>query len=143
MWQRRGLHSCRLTTRFGIKICAEGGELFTTHYDVVRAIVEGLVAAGHVATALSSGIVRSREQRKLVIKQNADAYQLRAIAPRDGYDAKAIFSAPMIGKLIWGDLEYKTDNGKMPMLSDDENTSSMSHFARILSNDVRKSSTCR
>src|SRR5438094_8585072 len=31
----------------GIKISAAGGELFTTHHDVVTAIVDGLVAAGH------------------------------------------------------------------------------------------------
>src|SRR5216117_2290088 len=33
--------------RIGIKISAAGGELFTTHHDVVNAIVDGLVAAGH------------------------------------------------------------------------------------------------
>ena len=35
-----------------------------------------------------------------------DGYQLKAIAPRDGYDPKAVLSAPLIGKLVWGDLEY-------------------------------------
>src|SRR5437763_16304661 len=35
------------TDKIGIKICAAGGELFTTHHDVVNAIVHGLVAAGH------------------------------------------------------------------------------------------------
>src|SRR5438874_1158655 len=33
--------------KIAIKICAAGGELFTTHHDVVNAIVDGLVAAGH------------------------------------------------------------------------------------------------
>ncbi|PYJ08648.1 MAG: hypothetical protein DMF06_12240 [Verrucomicrobia bacterium] len=33
--------------KVGIKISAAGGELFTTHRDVVNTIVEGLVAAGH------------------------------------------------------------------------------------------------
>ncbi len=33
--------------KIGIKISAAGGELFTTHRDVVNAIVDGLVAAGH------------------------------------------------------------------------------------------------
>src|SRR4030095_13645482 len=31
----------------GIKISAAGGELFTTHHDVIDAIVDGLAAAGH------------------------------------------------------------------------------------------------
>src|SRR5437762_12837231 len=33
--------------KIGVKISAAGGELFTTHHDVVNAIVDGLVAAGH------------------------------------------------------------------------------------------------
>src|SRR5256884_3786577 len=33
--------------RVGIKISAAGGELFTTHHDIVNAIVDGLTAAGH------------------------------------------------------------------------------------------------
>src|SRR5438874_7906933 len=33
--------------KIGIKISAAGGELFTTHHDVVNAIVDGLVAAGY------------------------------------------------------------------------------------------------
>src|SRR5438034_11814791 len=31
--------------RAGIKICAAGGELLTTHHDIVNAFVDGLVAA--------------------------------------------------------------------------------------------------
>ena len=31
--------------KVGIKICAAGGELFTTHHDIVNAIVDGLAAA--------------------------------------------------------------------------------------------------
>jgi len=38
--------------KIGIKICAAGGELFTTHRDVVNAIVEGLAAAGHPRRAV-------------------------------------------------------------------------------------------
>ena len=63
---------------------------------------------------------------------------MRAIAPRDGYDPKATLSAPLLGQLVWGDLEYKGDIGKMPLLSDSENTSNTSHFARILSTEVTK-----
>jgi uncharacterized protein (DUF362 family) len=121
----------------GIKISAEGGQLFTTHYDVVKAIVDGLVAAGHSRDNI---IVWDRSidgAKQAGYKSNAANYQLRGIAPRDGYDPKALFSAPVIGKLIWGDLEYKGDSGRSP-LSDNENTSSNSHFARIVSNEVTK-----
>src|SRR5256886_12323722 len=39
--------------RIGIKISAAGGELFTTHHDVVNAIVDGLVAAGHPRSSIN------------------------------------------------------------------------------------------
>src|SRR2546428_73784 len=62
-----------------------------------------------------------------------------SIAPRDGYDAKAIFSAPLLGNLVWGDLEFRNEKGRIvPLLSDTENTSDISHFCRILSGEVTK-----
>jgi uncharacterized protein (DUF362 family) len=122
----------------GIKISAAGGELFTTHHDVVNAIVDGLVAAGH---ARGNIIVWDRSLggiKEAGYRPGADGYQLRAIAPSEGYDSKAILSMPLLGKLVWGDLEYKSDKGKMPLLSDTENTSTLSHFSRILSTQVTK-----
>src|SRR5215472_15390565 len=38
--------------RVGIKICAAGGELFTTHHAIVNAIVDGLAAAGHPRSSI-------------------------------------------------------------------------------------------
>src|SRR5439155_6831371 len=101
--------------KIGIKISAAGGELFTTHRDVVNAIVEGLVAAGH---SRGSIIVWDRSLAGASgagYDGRAEGYQLRAIPPRDGYDAKAVFSAPILGNLVWGDLEYKAGR-TMPLL---------------------------
>ena len=39
---------------------------------------------------------------------------------------------------MWGDLDYVSDKGKSVPLSDIENTSNISHFSRILSNEVTK-----
>src|SRR2546421_11953761 len=103
--------------RIGIKISAAGGELFTTHHDVVNAIVDGLVAAGHPRSSIivwdrSLGGIKDAGYRP-----EADGYQLKAIAPRDGYDPKAMLTTPLLGKLVWGDFEYKGSKGKMPLLS--------------------------
>jgi hypothetical protein len=38
--------------KVGIKISAAGGELFTTHHDVVTAIIDGLLAAGHPRSSI-------------------------------------------------------------------------------------------
>jgi hypothetical protein len=124
--------------RIGIKISAAGGELFTTHHDVVNAIVDGLVAAGHPRRSIivwdrSLGGIKDAGYRPQI-----DGYQLKAIAPRDGYDPKATLSAPLIGKLIWGDFDYRSNQVKMPILSDTENTSNISHFSRIVSTEVTK-----
>ncbi|HEU0208608.1 MAG TPA: DUF362 domain-containing protein [Candidatus Udaeobacter sp.] len=123
--------------RVGIKICAAGGELFTTHHAIVNAIVDGLAAAGHPRGSI---IVwdRSLGGIKEAGYGSADGYQLKAIAPHDGYDAKSIVSAPLVGKLIWGDFEYVGDLGKMPFLSDGDDTSNVSHFSKVICNEVDK-----
>jgi uncharacterized protein (DUF362 family) len=127
----------RPNDKVGIKICAAGGELFTTHHDVVNAIVDGLVAAGHSRESI---IVWDRSLGGITeagYHPQSDGYQVKAVAPREGYDAKAILTAPVMGNLVWGDFEYK-GSPKSPPLSDEQNTSNASHFARILVNEVTK-----
>jgi len=124
--------------KIGIKISAAGGELFTTHRDVVNAIVDGLVAAGN---RRSSIIVWDRSLggiKEAGYDPASEGYQLKSIAPREGYDPKTIFTAPLSGKLIWGDLAYRTDLGTVPLLSDNEQTSDQSHFSRIVVSEVTK-----
>jgi uncharacterized protein (DUF362 family) len=124
--------------RVGIKICAAGGELFTTHHAIVNAIVDGLAAAGHPRSSI---IVWDRSLggvKEAGYRPGIDGYQLKSIAPRDGYDAKAVVSAPLAGKLVWGDFDYVGDLGKMPLFADADATSNVSHFSKIISNEVDK-----
>jgi uncharacterized protein (DUF362 family) len=124
--------------KVGIKISAAGGELFTTHRDVVNAIADGLAAAGH---ARSSIIVWDRSlggARGSGYDLASEGYQLRSIGARDGYDAKQTFSSPSLGNLIWGDFEYTITGAQSPLLSEKENTSSISHYSRILTSEVTK-----
>ncbi len=123
--------------RVGIKISAAGGELFTTHREIVNTIVDGLVAAGHARRDLivwdkSLGGIRQAGYTE------GEGYQLKSIPPRDGYDAKATISAPFLGNLIWGDFEYLPSGGQLPLLSETENTSSVSHLSKIVANEVTK-----
>ena len=124
--------------RVGIKICAAGGELFTTHHAIVNALVDGLVAAGHPRSSIvvwdrSLGGIKEAGYRPAT-----DGYQVKSIPPRDGYDPKAVLSAPLVGKLVWGDFEYVGDTGKMPLVADADATSNVSHFAKIISSEVDK-----
>jgi len=100
--------------------------------------VDGLAAAGHPRSSIvvwdrSVGGIKEAGYRPSV-----DGYQVKAIAPHDGYDAKAMQSAPLAGKLVWGDFEYVGDLGKMPLFADADATSNVSHFSKIISNDVDK-----
>jgi hypothetical protein len=124
--------------KIGIKISAAGGELFTTHRDIVNAIVNGLVAAGHSRKDI---IVWDRQLdgiKNAGYQPGAEGYQLLSIAPHDGYDAKAVFTAPAMGKLIWGDLDYVPQRGENPMRTETANTSDLSHFAKIVTGQVTK-----
>jgi uncharacterized protein (DUF362 family) len=124
--------------RVGIKISAAGGDLFTTHHDIVNAIVDGLVAAGHRRNSI---VVWDRSLggiKEAGYRPGADGYQVKAIAPHDGYDPKAMQSAPLVGKLVWGDFEFAGDTGKMPLFADADATSNVSHFSKIISSEVDK-----
>ena len=124
--------------KVGIKISAAGGELFTTHRDVVNAIVSGLVAAGHPRANI---IVWDRELggiKEAGYRPNAEGYRLLSISPHDGYDPKAFFSAPLLGNLVWGDSEFQGSKIIVPLLSETENTSDISHFSKILTSEVTK-----
>ena len=124
--------------KVGIKIAAGGSGLFTTHRDVVNAIVDGLVAAG---VPRKSIIVWDRRLNGLSdagYRIREEGYQLRAIEPHDGYDEKAVFSAALMGKLVWGDLKFIPQRGENPLESDTENMSNISHLARILSREVTR-----
>ncbi len=127
----------RPNDRIGIKISAAGGELFTTHREIVNAIVDGLFAAGHsrhdiIVWDKSLGGISAAGYT------GNEGYQLKSIAPGDGYDPKAVISAPLLGNLIWGDFEYIGSRGQLPLLSETENTSSVSHLSKIVANEVTK-----
>ena len=124
--------------KIGIKISAAGGGIFTTHRDVVNAIVDGLVVAGHSRDSI---IVWDRTLSGISeagYRVGHEGYQLLSVPPRDGYDPKTEFVAPLFGRLIWGDLEFQSDRGMIPLLSDKEITSEKSHFCRIVSSQVTK-----
>src|SRR3989441_4009423 len=90
------------TDKIGIKICAAGGELFTTHHAIVNAIVDGLAAAGHPRSSI---IVWDRSLggiKEAGYCPGGDGYQLKSIAPHEGDDAKSVLSAPLAGKTLLG-----------------------------------------
>ena len=154
----------------GIKINATGGDLGSTHRAVVEAIVDGLRDAG-VSTA--NILVWDRDAAGLRTAGYLDykgrstlPVAVEGIEPRIGYDPKEVYTAPFLGKLMWGDLQFKgtaipadfelraDDSFADPLARSasptpdprsknaqalaDQNLSNASHYANILSRRVTK-----
>ena len=124
----------------GIKVAAAPGDVSGTHVEVVRAVSRGLQSAG---VSPRNIIVWDRNEEDLVnagFSKNSPDYQLRWTDPTDGYDAEAPITAPVLGKLIWGDSRFgKREGMRMEdLLSSGDQLSSTSYFARVLTKDVTK-----
>jgi len=88
----------------GIKVCANGAPLFSTHPAVINAIVAGLIEAGISPRNI---VVWDREQNLLKLagfRSRADGYRL--MWSEGNYDPKAVITSPVSGKLIFGDLLF-------------------------------------
>jgi len=126
------------TDRVGIKIAAAGGHYFASHHGIVDAILAGLEEAG---VPRNHVVVWDREADDLrAAGYTADhGYQLASIPPSKGYDRSAQFSAPILGKLIWGDTLFAEKQGKLgKRFSESDQLSSSSFLANVLSKGVTK-----
>jgi uncharacterized Fe-S center protein len=91
----------------GIKVYSAPGATSGTHPTVVAAIVEGLIKAGVQPTNI---IVWDKEKRDLILAgylKLATRYGIQVESSADaGYDEKTFYEAPMIGPLMYGDVEF-------------------------------------
>ena len=115
-------------------------ERFRENRPIVAAVVEGLREAGVPEKNI---IVWDRNLEDLLaagFKKGGDGYQLRWVDPASGYDSKAQVSAPVLGKLIWGDRKFgeKSVRRFSDMLTGGEQLSSQSYYAKVLSTEVTK-----
>jgi len=122
----------------GIKVSASGRSISGTNPEVVAAIVEGLHEAGVPEKNI---IVWDRNLEDLLAagyQKNGGGYQLRWVDPATGYDSNAQLSAPVLGRLIWGDRKFGEKTGRRfsDLLADGEQLSTQSYFARVLSREV-------
>ena len=125
--------------KIGIKISAAGGELFTTHRDVVNAIVDGLVAAGHSRESI---VVWDRELggiKDAGYRPEGEGYRL--IRLRRAMVMMRKHSFPRRCSAIWcGEIP----NFRVPRaygfrsFRDTKTRATSAIFARILSSEVTK-----
>jgi len=128
------------TDRVGIKVAASGGAVSGTNPEVVDAIIDGLSAAGVPASNI---IVWDRNLSDLLAAgyvNDGARYQLRWVDPVAGYDRKSQVSAPVLGRLIWGDSGFGNRAGTRlaDVLSTGDQLSSKSCYANVLSTGVTK-----
>ena len=132
----------------GIKVCANGAPLFSTHPEVVTAICQGLAAAG---VPPQNVVVFDREEALLkAAGYKAKGAPYRLLWTEDNYDPQAVVTAPVSGRLIYGDLLFvgrKLPNlkARVPAGAGDrhdqppsDNCSNESHLSRILTKVVAK-----
>ncbi len=125
--------------RVGIKVSAAGGRYFGSHRGIVDAIVDGLEQAGIPRNRV---IVWDRDLDDLraagFVRQRG-GYEVASIPPITGYDRTAVFSAPILGKLIWGDALFAEKQGKLgKKIVEADQLSSNSCLASVLSKQVTK-----
>jgi uncharacterized protein (DUF362 family) len=126
--------------RVGVKVSASGRGVSGTNPEVVEAICAGLIEAGVPAKNL---IVWDRNLEDLLaagFRRDSRFYTLEAIDPKTGYDPKVQVSAPVIGRLIWGDAKFgdKKISRFSDLLTPADQLSSTSFFSRILNTGVTK-----
>ncbi|MEI8312289.1 MAG: DUF362 domain-containing protein [Verrucomicrobiota bacterium] len=126
--------------RVGIKVAASGGPVSGTNPEIVDAIVTGLNEAGIPASQI---IVWDRNLQDLIAagyRRDGSRYQLRWVDPVKGYDIKSQVTAPVLGKLIWGDSAFgsKTGTRYVDFLGTGDQLSSRSFYSNVLSKEVTK-----
>lgn len=125
--------------RVGIKVCAAGGRYFASHRGIVEAIVAGLGEAGVPPERIIVWDRDGAELRAAGFIARRGGYQVRGITPTSGYDREAPITAPVLGKLIWGDLLFQDPRkrgGKRA--TEAEQLSSTSHLASVVSREITK-----
>lgn len=126
--------------RVGIKIATDGGRYFSTHVDVVEAIVNGLERAG---VPRGNVVVWDGNEARLAAAgfgKTGRGYRVRPTPPVDGYDEAQYVTASVLGKLIWGDRMFVEKGVQKPWDDpyEEEQLSTTSYLSRVLTQDVTK-----
>jgi hypothetical protein len=126
--------------RIGIKVAASGGRYLSSHPALIDALVDGLAQAGVSASQIVLWDRDANKLRQARFTQRKGGYSVRSIAAPGGYDKTADFAAPIVGRLIWGDLLFHERLARIGVLNPvaPDQLSSTSHLARLLSKDITK-----
>ncbi|HEX8312277.1 MAG TPA: DUF362 domain-containing protein [Chthoniobacteraceae bacterium] len=126
--------------RIGIKVAAAGAPYFSSRRGVVEAILAGLESSGVPRRQVIVWDRDTADLRRAGFDAKRLGCEVRSIEPASGYDKEAMFTAPVLGKLIWGDLLFTQKaqkvGGKLPKEGDQ--LSSSSYIAKLVSKEITK-----
>lgn len=92
----------------GIKVFSRPGPNSGTRPAVVAAVVQTLLAAGVPSNHIIIWDKEAVDLRLAGFFELAERYGVRvAGSAQAGYDAKAYYENPLLGNLVWGDLEFE------------------------------------
>lgn len=135
-WTRLGITPQDIV---GIKITTAGGAAMCTHHSLVRAICDGLRAAGVPSTQI---IIWDKFQDKMT----PAGYALRAatsshaaiasIVPSNNYDPNVYYRNYSAGNLMWGDFQFMNSSG----FGDDDSSSvaTRSYYTKFVTQTCTK-----
>lgn len=91
----------------GLKVFSLPGPNSGTRPEVVAAVIEGLLAAGLSPTSI---VVWDRDMVDLRLAGFADFERKYGVvvagSVQAGYDEKTFYDSPLLGNLVWGDLQF-------------------------------------
>jgi len=91
----------------GIKVFSEPGPNSGTRPAVVAAVVEGLIAAGMLPQQIVIWDKHQADLRLAGYFEMAKHYGVRVAGSAEaGYDEKVFYDTPLLGNLVWGDLQF-------------------------------------
>lgn len=91
----------------GLKVCSTPGPNSGTRPAVVEAVIKGLLASGLPASNLIIWDKHTVDLRLAGFFEFERRYGVRvAGAAQAGFDEKVFYDAPLLGNLLWGDLEF-------------------------------------
>ncbi|MBX9742400.1 MAG: DUF362 domain-containing protein [Chthoniobacterales bacterium] len=131
----------------GIKVTTEPGPLSGTHRELIKALIQELLAAGVVREKI---IVWDRRHQDLLSAGYGleSGLQLQWIEEGSGYDPKQFFSSPLMGQLVYGDYGFNPSsivrNGDISQYTQPQNDfpnhSYMRHTPRDFKNNFETKS---
>jgi hypothetical protein len=128
-WTRLGITPHDIV---GIKISTGGGTAFSTHPALVRAICDGLQAAGVPRTQIIIWDKFERTMRQAGYAPRAATDQhaaMASIVPGNNYDPAAYYDNGVIGSLIWGDYQF---NASVSSMDFDQDLLRRSYYTKFL-----------